>query len=165
MPRCGAVGALLDQARVRRPEHDEVLEQGDEATAFSLGAAASGAMLPSKRDRRLMSMFTRSKVLMRLSPVALIPALLLWTMQPGVAVITQQERDACSFSHGICQNKCGDTSMECGPVGSKDYNTCVSDCNGKCDIRKENCLDDADKDRRTVIQPTPGIQNAPLTSD
>jgi hypothetical protein len=99
------------------------------------------------------------------APFALVAPLMMWT-QPAGALITQQERDACSSSYGVCQAGCSARARECGPVGSKDYNSCSSDCNGKCSMRKENCLDAADKDRRNpAVQHQPGIQKVPASPD
>jgi hypothetical protein len=100
-----------------------------------------------------------SKALTFLAIPPLLMALLGLTASPGEAVITQDERDACTASWAICADSC---PRDC--KGAKDLDACKSDCVGTCDIRRQNCLDEQDKTapkRRPTMQPRPGGPKRP----
>jgi hypothetical protein len=65
--------------------------------------------------------------------------------EPSEAVISQEERTACDEGFGLCLARCKDTAKECGKPNTKNYYTCVEDCKSKCDLKRRDCLDDADK--------------------
>jgi hypothetical protein len=86
-------------------------------------------------------------------------------------VIDKEESDACASDLARCKSDCSINAREFGKVGSKDFDSCYSDCRKICDYKKSDCLDDADKDApkapKTKVQPkvkpggaeTPGTEN------
>lgn len=99
------------------------------------------------------------------------PALVLalFAVSPAGAVIDNQERDNCQTDWVGCESNCTQKAIECGKPGSKGHNSCYSDCKKICDLKKSDCLADADKDApkpaKTKVQPSvkPGGAEVPET--
>jgi hypothetical protein len=116
-------------------------------------------------------MSAKSNALRFLAVLAVLPAMLALTVLPAGAVIDKEESDACASDLARCKSDCSINAREFGKVGSRDFDSCYSDCRKICDYKKSDCLDDADKDApkapKTKVQPkvkpggaeTPGTEN------
>jgi hypothetical protein len=109
-------------------------------------------------------MYAKSKALAFVLLLALALVMLLVMAGDGHATITKDEQFACDLARHRCVTDCSTSAKEC-----KQVDTCYSDCKGKCDLRKETCLDEADKTApkapHTNVQPKvkPGGAETPGT--